>query len=107
MFQTSFVSMEYHLGRGSTLSKASRPAPCGIQNFYHNHYLSTFCHIHSFQYSPWNFMEINIGISECDRNVDYYYGRNIGSHTVPAKRLSTVSSPFMVVIDQKSTFRLL
>ena len=26
-------------------------------------------------------MEINIGISECDKNVDNYYGRNIGSHT--------------------------
>ena len=43
-------------------------------------------------------MEINIGISECDKNVDNYYGRNIGSHTAPAERLSTVSSPFMVLI---------
>ena len=41
-------------------------------------------------------MEINIGISECDKNVDNYYSRNIGSHTAPAERFSTVSSPFMV-----------
>ena len=41
-------------------------------------------------------MEIDIGISECDKNVDNYYGRNIVSHTAPAERLSTVSSPFMV-----------
>ena len=41
-------------------------------------------------------MEINIGISECEKNVDNYYGRNIGSHTAPAERLFTVSSPFMV-----------
>ena len=42
-------------------------------------------------------MEINIGISECDKNVDNYYGRNIGSHTAPAERLLAVSSPFMVL----------
>jgi hypothetical protein len=42
-------------------------------------------------------MEINIGISECDKNVDNYYRRNIESNTAPAERLSTVSSPFMVV----------
>ena len=29
--------------------------------------------MHSFQYSPWEFMEIKIGISECDKNVDKYY----------------------------------
>ena len=47
-------------------------------------------------------MEINIGISECDKNVDNYYSRNIGSDTALAKRLSTVSSPFMVYdIDYK------
>ena len=43
-------------------------------------------------------MEINIGISEFDENVDNYYGRNIGSHTALAERLSTVSSPFMVFL---------
>ena len=37
---------------------------------------------------PQEFMEINIGISECDKNVDNYYGRNIGSHTTPAERLA-------------------
>ena len=42
-------------------------------------------------------MEINIGISECNKNVDNYYGRNIGSHTAPAERLSTVSNPLMVL----------
>ena len=47
-------------------------------------------------------MEINIGISECDKNVDNYYGRNIGSHTAPAERLSTVSSLFMVIINKIS-----
>ena len=45
-------------------------------------------------------MEINIGISECDKNVDNYYSRNIGCHTAPAERLSTVSSPFMVFLLQ-------
>jgi hypothetical protein len=44
-------------------------------------------------------MEINIGISECDKNVDNYYGRNFGSHAAPAERLSTVSSPFMVEMN--------
>ena len=43
-------------------------------------------------------MEINIGNSECDKSVDNYYGRNFGSHTAPAERLSTVSSPFMVTL---------
>ena len=51
---------------------------------------------------PQEFMEINIGISECDKNVDNYYGRNIGSHTAPAERLSTVSSLFMVIINKIS-----
>ena len=45
-------------------------------------------------------MEINVGISECDKNVDNYYGRNIVSHTAPDERLSTVSSPFMVFITR-------
>ena len=34
-------------------------------------------------------------MSECDKNVDNYYGRNFEYHTVPAERLSTVSSPFL------------
>ena len=42
-------------------------------------------------------MEINIGNSECDKSVDNYYDRNFGSHTAPAERLSTVSSPFLSV----------
>ena len=41
-------------------------------------------------------MEINIGMSECDKNVDNYNSRNFESTTAPAERLSTVSSPFMV-----------
>ena len=48
-------------------------------------------------------MEIDIGISECDKNVDNYYGRNIGSHTAPAEMLSTVSSPFMVSFLHRSS----
>jgi hypothetical protein len=50
-------------------------------------------------------METNIGISECDENVDIYYCRNIGSHTVPAERLLTVSSPFMVLKMIFSVFK--
>ena len=43
-------------------------------------------------------MEINIGMSECKtNNVDNYNGRNFKSHVAPAERLSTVSSPFMVI----------
>ena len=47
-------------------------------------------------------MEINIGMSECHKNVDNYYGSNItvpilrfGSLAAPAERLSTVSSSFL------------
>ena len=43
-------------------------------------------------------MEINIGMSECNKNVNNYNGRNFESHAAPAERLSTVSSPFMVII---------
>ena len=41
-------------------------------------------------------MELNIGMSEWNKNVDNYNGRNFESHAAPAERLSTVSSPFMV-----------
>ena len=41
-------------------------------------------------------MEINIGMSECNKNVDNNNGINFESHAAPAERLSTVSSPFMV-----------
>ena len=57
--------------------------------------------IHSFQYSPWEFMDINVGNSECDKSVDNYYDRNFGSHTAPAERLSTVSSPFLSVNETR------
>ena len=47
-------------------------------------------------------MEINIGNSECDKSVDNYYDRNFGSHTAPAERLSTVSSPFLSIINKEA-----
>ena len=43
-------------------------------------------------------METNIGMSECDKNVDNFYGRNFESPAAPAERLSTVSSPFLSII---------
>ena len=43
-------------------------------------------------------MEINVGISECAKNVDNYCSRNFGSHAAPAERLSTVSIPFLSVV---------
>ena len=49
-------------------------------------------------------MEINIGMSECDKNVDNFYGRNFESPTAPAERLSTVSSPFMVLKIRNKIF---
>ena len=51
---------ECHSGRGSTPSKASRPAQHGIWNFYRYNYLH-FCFIHSFQcWVPLTFKK-NIG----------------------------------------------
>ena len=47
-------------------------------------------------------MELNIGMSEWNKNVDNYNGRNFESHAAPAERLSTVSSPFMVLYTQRS-----
>ena len=38
-------------------------------------------------------------MSECKKNVDNYNGRNFKSHAAPAERLSTVSSPFMVITN--------
>ena len=46
---TKGYSVFYKPWRGSTPSKASRPAQHGIWNFYHYNYLH-FCCIHSFQY---------------------------------------------------------
>ena len=45
-------------------------------------------------------MELNIGMSEWNKNVDNYNGRNFESHAAPAERLSTVSSPFLSYIPE-------
>ena len=37
------------------------------------------------------------------QNVDSYYGKKCGSHMAPAERLSTVSSPFMVIDEKKNS----
>ena len=47
-------------------------------------------------------MELNIGVSEWNKNVDDYNGRNFESHAAPAEKLSTVSSPFMVFFKYKT-----
>ena len=52
---------------------------------------------HSFSHS---YSTRNIGISECDKTLDYY-GRNFESHAAAAEKLSTLLIPFMINRDYK------
>ena len=77
-----------NLGRGSTLSKASRPVQRWIRSFYRNNYLHCpkYVLISILSYSA-------IERCCCDQFKKSVY--RTFSHAAPAERLSTVSSPFL------------